>query len=163
MAKGKESSFPYSEIATRTGKRGNEEFLEIFVVNDPWNVTGQYLTTSRKGNDAQGRLAVDFSFDDEGAHKFGSLTSENLPDKVQDFSRKLGIILDGYLHSPPGIQSTIRDRGQITGEFTQAEIDELVEVLNAGKLPAALSQELISQLYTGPTPAPTRSAAAPSR
>ena len=151
VAKGKESSFPYSEIATRPGKRGNEEFLEIFVVSDPWNVTGQYLTSARKGNDAQGRLAVDFSFDDEGAHKFGSLTSENLPDKVQDFSRKLGIILDGYLHSAPGIQSTIRDRGQITGDFTQAEIDELVEVLNAGKLPAALSQEPISQLYTGPT------------
>ncbi len=151
VAKGKESSFPYSEIATRPGKRGNEEFLEIFVVSDPWNVTGQYLTSARKGNDAQGRLAVDFSFDDEGAHKFGSLTAENLPDKVQDFSRKLGIILDGYLHSAPGIQSTIRDRGQITGDFTQAEIDELVEVLNAGKLPAALSQEPISQLYTGPT------------
>ena len=82
---------------------------------------------------------------------FGELTGNHLPDKLTDFTYKLGIVLDGELYSAPGIQSTIFDHGEITGEFTKEQVQDLVNVLNAGSLPAALTKEPISKLYSGPT------------
>jgi SecD/SecF fusion protein len=79
------------------------------------------------------------------------LTSDNLPDEVQDRKSKLGVILDGYLHSAPAINSAIGERGIIEGDFDQQEVDILVSVLNAGSLPATLNPEPSSQLATGPT------------
>ena len=63
----------------------------------------------------------------------------------------MGIILDGELYSAPSINSTIFDRGEITGRFTRAEVDDLVKVLNAGSLPAALTKDPVRDLTTGPT------------
>jgi len=149
---GQEESFAgYSEIATRMRTVRGKQRLEILVVKDPFDVTGAYLSQARTDVDQTGRPAVNFNFNARGGQLFAQLTSRNLPDEVQDFSRKLGIILDNHLYSAPAIRSTINDRGEITGNFTRQETEDLVNVLNAGSLPAALSQEPISRLYTGPT------------
>ena len=94
---------------------------------------------------------MEFSFNSTGGQKFADLTGHNLPDPTQDFSRKLGIILDGELHSAPSIRTTITDQGQITGMKDKTEVDATVAVLNAGSLPAALKKEPISEIYIGPT------------
>ena len=47
-------------------------------------------------------------------------------------------ILDGKVVSAPTIQSQIFGNGQITGDFTVAETNELALVLRAGALPAPL-------------------------
>ena len=87
-----------------------------------------------------------------GAQKFGGLTSHNLPDEVQGHKRKLGIILDGALCNAPYIKSTITDSGEISGgHMTQKEVESTVSVLNAGSLPAALTKEPISEVFTGPS------------
>ncbi|NLY03108.1 MAG: protein translocase subunit SecD [Rhodopirellula sp.] len=152
VTKGEENSFAtYNEIATRTRERRGDEFLEILVVKDDFDVTGGYLTRAVSDVDQRGRPCVRFFFNAAGGRLFSGLTSNNLPDEVQEFTRKLGIVLDGYLYSAPSIQSTISQQGEITGEFTKQEVQDLVDVLNAGSLPAALSKEPISQLATGPT------------
>ncbi len=149
---GEERSFAsYSEIARRTRKMGEREITEILVVSDIYNVTGGYLTRAEAGTDRKGQPCVNFTFNNDGGQLFGKLTGDNLPDKLTDFTYKLGIILDGELYSAPLIQSTIYDRGEITGSFTAQEVQELVNVLNAGSLPAALTKEPISRLYSGPT------------
>jgi SecD/SecF fusion protein len=117
---------------------------EVLVRIDAQNVDGRYLTRASKGFD-QGRLAVNFSFDSTGADKFGKLTSNNLPDRATEFYRHLGIVLDDTMISAPQINDTIRDNGQITGDFTDEYVDLLVGVLNAGSLPATLRPEPISQ------------------
>jgi len=118
---------------------------EILVRIDPFGVDGGNLRRASQGFDDAGSLAVNFSFDNEGAQKFGELTGRNLPDTAIGFYRKLGIILDDELLSAPRINSMIRGDGQITGQFTQEEINFLVGVLNAGSLPASLRPEPISQ------------------
>jgi SecD/SecF fusion protein len=138
------------EIDVRERTQDGKPVLEVLVVKDPYDVTGGYLARSSSGIDERGRPAVNFSFDSRGATLFGGLTGNNLPD-LQGFERQLGIILDGSLYSAPGIRSTITDRGEITGDFTQQEVDDLVAVLNAGSLPAALRKEPSSVLMTGPT------------
>lgn len=152
VTKGQERSFAsYGEIATRIKTLRDKERLEILVVKDPFDVTGQYLASARSDIDQTGRPNVNFAFNSQGGRLFSQLTSKNLPDDVQGFSRKLGIILDGYLYSAPAIRSTISDRGEITGDFTKQETEDLVNVLNAGSLPTALTEQPISELFTGPT------------
>jgi len=144
------ASFDYPEIARRTRKVGDKEILEILVFKDDFDVTGQYLLQATPGIDRRGQPCVNFRFNTVGSHLFGGLTGSNLPDEVQKFSRKLGIILNGELYSAPAIRSTIFDRGEISGSFTDKEVESLVNVLNAGALPTALTKEPISQLLVGP-------------
>ena len=146
------AEFGYPEIARRTvtNKNGQPE-PQILVVADPFNVTGSYLTRAGSDVDQKGRPDVTFQFNSTGGKKFGGLTSTHLPDEASGFTRKLGIILDNKLFSAPSIQSTIQDRGEITGSFTKKQTDDLAAVLNAGALPATLSEKPISELFTGPT------------
>lgn len=139
------------DVVKRVRKVRNEERLEVLVIKDEWDVTGAYLVRAVRGTDEKGGYAVHFSFNAAGGNLFGRLTGNHLPDERRNLKYRLGIILDGYLESAPVIQSTIFENGQITGRFTAQEVDELVEVLNAGALPATLSKEPISQRVIGPT------------
>lgn len=141
----------YPEIATRPKQIGDRTVIEVLVVKDAYDVTGGYLVRSAPGIDQSGRPNVTFMFDSRGGLLFGGLTGDNTPDETHNFTRKLGIILDGYLFSAPSIQSQIRERGEITGDFTKQEVEDLVDVLNAGMLPTTLKKEPISQMATGPT------------
>ncbi|MEX2121877.1 MAG: protein translocase subunit SecD [Pirellulales bacterium] len=135
--------------ATRLNKRGE---LEVLVLMDPFNVTGEYLTKASPGVDRNNRPAVNFSFDSAGARRFGNLTGRNLPDPAQpNKTRALGIVLDRYLRSAPAIRERINRDGEITGEFTEQEVKDLAAVLTAGALPATLVKEPTSRLLTGPT------------
>ena len=152
VKEGEEQSFAnYREIAKRTRTVGDRQILEILVDNDIYNVTGGYLTQAKAGTDRKGQPCVFFNFNSKGGQLFGRLTGSHLPDEVSDFYYKLGIILDGKLYSAPRINSTITDSGEISGSFTQQEVNELVNVLNAGSLPVALTKEPVSELYSGPT------------
>ncbi|NQT36678.1 MAG: hypothetical protein HQ581_04265 [Planctomycetes bacterium] len=142
---GREKTFKDDqEIATRRTKRANRddaredgETLEILVVADRFNVNGSYLRRARAQTDRQTAIpCVGFEFNADGGRRFAGLTSSNLPD--EDRRRKLGIIINGQIYSAPIIMGTVSTRGQITGSFTQQEVDDLVAVLNSGTLPARL-------------------------
>jgi SecD/SecF fusion protein len=152
VKKGDERSFTvYSNIATRVVKRHGQDTLEILIKRDPYDVTGAYLTRAAADFDQRGQPDVTFAFNSTGAQLFGLLTSNNSPDPVTGLKRELGIILDGQLITAPTINERISDRGEITGNFTQEEVNVIVNVLNAGSLPATLRSEPISKLFTGPT------------
>ena len=131
---------PTWEIAQRTRQQGRREVTQVLVVKDPFDVTGAYLESAAADQDIWRRPCVGFVLDAAGARRLGALTSDNLPDSLQGFSRRLGIIFDGQLYSAPAIQGPISQRGQITGSFTRPQVEELVEVLNAGPLPAPIRQ-----------------------
>ena len=152
VSKDREDNFAsYGEISTRVANFRGQEVMEILVVKDVFNVTGGYLQRCTPGVDQHGRPCVNFVFNSRGGQLFGGLTGANTPDEVQDFTRKLGIVLDGYLYSAPSIQSAIYQRGEISGTFTDQEVEDLVDVLNAGSLPTALKENPISKLSIGPT------------
>ncbi len=114
-------------------------------------IEGGLLSNAGTGyGDKVNSLAVHFSFKPKAASRFYALTSANLPDKnLPDNSvfkfRNLCIVLDGKLMSHPTVNSAISDSGQISGNFSQADVDWLVNVLNAGSLPASLNKTPISQ------------------
>ncbi len=125
----------------QTEARGNEVLVRLtpFDIDD-----GRNLNRASSGFD-NGKLAVHFSFDAVGAKKFGELTRRNLPDETIKLHRHLGIILDDTMISAPQLNEVIHGEGQITGTFTQDDVDFLVGVLNAGSLPATLRPDPISQ------------------
>jgi SecD/SecF fusion protein len=151
VTEGQEASFNSTDIAKRTRIVGTKKINEVLVVQDNENVTGDYLDHSGQGQDEQGKIAVTFTFDTRGGVLFGMLTTDNKPDEVTGFERKLGIILDGKLYSAPNINQPIHQSGIIKGSFTKDQVTQQVDVLNAGALPATLNKEPISKLYCGPT------------
>jgi SecD/SecF fusion protein len=130
----------YWDIAERTRKTGQTEVTEVLVVKDPYDVTGAYLQNAVAERDMFGQPCVGFVLNPAGAQRLGALTGENLPDPLQDFTRRLGIIVDGQLYSALPIQDAVFKRGQVTGSFTRKEVQELVDVLNAGSLPVRIKQ-----------------------
>ncbi len=134
-----------SRAHLRQTKAGGYEILARI---DPYSVTGADLERAYQ-TEAEGRTCVGFTFKPEGGVKFGQLTSHNLPDSANGFHRQLGIILDNTMISAPVINSMIRDRGVIQGQFGEDYVQFLVGVLNAGSLPATLRPEPISQQRIG--------------
>jgi SecD/SecF fusion protein len=132
-----------TSMVTRTAADGG---VEVLAMLDRFNVTGGDLSrVSPDIDDASLAPCVSFLLNSRGAAKFGVLTSRNLPDPANGLTSRLGILLDDVLQSAPVIRSTITSSGQITGNFDQREVDEIVEILNAGSLPAALEREPISE------------------
>jgi len=139
VADGQEETFSKdAEIAVRQTERNGRPSMEVLVVKDAFDVNGSYLAGVTPNVDEMAQPCLNFRLNYKGGQLFAGLTGANLPDRVTGFSRRLGIILGGYLHSAPGIKSTIRERGQITGSFTEQEVEDLANILAAGSLPAKL-------------------------
>ena len=153
VKKGEEDSLGYPEIARRERIKEGRKVLEVLVLKDMYDVNGGYLADTRPDADQKtGKPCVDFTFNSTGGNLFGKLTGDHLPDELTNFFYKLAIILDDELYSAPQINSQIMDRGEISGGFdTMEDAQDLVNVLNAGSLPAALTKEPISRLFSGPT------------
>jgi SecD/SecF fusion protein len=137
-----------SEFFLRQGADGS---TQIFVMGDPYNVTGELLQKAEPSFDPKsGGPCVSFGFNAVGANLFGALTGSKVPD-ASGFHRQLAIILDDYLQSAPRIITAIYDNGQITGNYSEQDVKDLAAVLTAGKLPATLRKDPIQSLFTGPT------------
>ncbi len=125
---------------------------EALVLLDQYNVTGEYLASADKDIDPQtGGPMVSFTLDAKGGRRFERLTGDNLPNPTTQAKRQLGIVLDKKLISSPYVNSTIKNRGQITVGGDEAEVEFLVDILNAGSLPLTLNKTPISEETISPT------------
>ncbi len=113
-----------------------------YVVDKEARITGADLVDARLGRDQYGSPAIDFQLSRVGGQIFKKLTEANL-------QKQLAIVLDGTVESAPVIQSVIRDSGQITGQFSVQDAEDLAIVLRSGALPAPV--EIIEQRTVGPT------------
>jgi SecD/SecF fusion protein len=130
-------------------RAGIDDVEILMAVDDGEDILGDDLGVVRAGVDQNGAPTVDFSLRGTGIPRFKRLTSKNRPDDRQGVTRQLGIVLDNDLLSAPTIRSVISERGQITGNFTREEINFLVGILRAGRLPATLDHTPISENKMG--------------
>ena len=79
-------------------------------------------------NDLTGVPEIHFELDSIGANKFAKITEAHRVGNADP--RLLAIILDGKLISAPSINGRIHSRGQITGDFTRAEANNIASSLN---------------------------------
>ncbi len=113
-------------------------------------IDGSYLVSAYGAPGADLRPTVHFTFNTDGGNLFGSITRKNVSEDTggavgTQKRRHLAIILDGMVMSAPTINSEIRTQGQISGNFTQKEVDSLVNILRAGRLPATLKPQPVSE------------------
>ncbi|MSO84113.1 MAG: protein translocase subunit SecD [Acidobacteria bacterium] len=113
-----------------------------YIVRRVAPVTGRDLRNSRPTLDENNLPAVSFTFNQDGARRFGQFTEQNI-------GRSLAVILDNRVFTAPTIQSRIADEGRITGSFTQQEAQDLSLVLRSGALPAPL--DFLEERTVGPT------------
>lgn len=104
----------------------------FFVLERAPVVTGEELVDAQPAFDQNGRPAVNFRFNPQGARAFGDYTLENV-------GSPFAIVLDDEVISAPTIQSHIPGgSGIITGNFSVEESTNLAVLLRAGALPAEL-------------------------
>jgi SecD/SecF fusion protein len=106
-----------------------------------WSVASAYEDRDHKS----GRPAIAFVMDSRGSQLLGELTAE--PSKTHE---KMAVLLDDQVYTAPSLQSSISRSGQITGDFSQEELDYIIRVLAAGSLSAKLSPEPLSQSIMAP-------------
>lgn len=117
--------------------------FEALVIEDPYKIGG--VAHASSGFDEKGDPAVHFRFSTAEGNKFGELTDLYKPDKTSGLEYHLAIILDDELKTAPVLQQRITTNGQITGRFSEPEVKFLVDILNAGSLPASLSKVPVAQ------------------
>jgi len=122
----------------------------LVLYDDGLDVIGDYLDSAKASNDQTGRPSVAFAFDSRGAYLFGQLTGNHVPNPSGQ-QYHLGIVLDSKLLSAPSIRSKITSQGEISGNMGQDGVDFIVDILQAGSLPAQLSKEPISRETISPT------------
>ena len=106
-------------------------------------VSGGELIDAQPGFDQRnGQPIVSFKFNTSGSRKFAQATTEHVKEPF-------AIVLDGKVISAPVIQEPITGgQGQISGNFTVQQANDLAILLRAGALPAPLT--IIEERTVGP-------------
>lgn len=142
----------YEDGVVRERDINGQKVREILVINEPdakRRITGELLSQASSGVGESGPN-VHFRFNQRGGYLFSQLTSAHLPREGTNFKTRLAILLNDELYSAPTINSVISDSGEITGNFTQEEVDELVSVLNAGALQVPLKKQPVNEYTVSP-------------
>jgi protein-export membrane protein SecD len=105
-----------------------------YVLKDQVLVSGENLVDAQPGFDSRtGEPVVTFRFDAAGAKRFGRVTQENV-------GLPFAIVLDNKVISAPVIREPILGgTGQISGNFSVQEANDLSVLLRSGALPAKLT------------------------
>jgi SecD/SecF fusion protein len=131
----------------RNGKK-YKEFLLVVEPRPEQRVTGLNLNSAVSGISEQGPC-VNFNFNQRGGYLFSLLTSKYQP-RPNSHHCRLAILLNEEIQSAPTINAVIGSSGQITGDFDQQELDELIGVLNAGALEVPLKREPVNEYTVSP-------------
>jgi len=158
VAKGEDVT-PYAGDRTavrevdRTIDGKSVKVLQFLVVHEPTDraVTGRYLTRVGSAMDQNGQLAVSFNFNARGSQLFSLLTGRYQPDSSDGFERRLAVLLNGEVQTAPNLKDRITGSGQISGNFDKQEIDDLINILNAGALEVPLIRQPVSEFTISPT------------
>jgi preprotein translocase subunit SecD len=113
-------------------------------------ITGEHLKSATAYRDPNtGEFGISFELTDDGAKLFGDFTTAHADNSQQPFYY-LAIVLDKEVISCPHIAGAIPDgKGQISGNFTLDEVNNLAVQLRFGALPIPLKVETTRSI--GPT------------
>lgn len=114
-----------------------------YVVEKTPIVSGIDLRNAQGVPNGQGLgYKVNFQLKPGGAEKFGTWTAAHI-------GTQLAIVLNGRIKSAPTVQGQISDSGEITGNFSQQEAEDLGLTLRSGALPAGI--KYLEERTVGPS------------
>jgi len=112
-----------------------QQFIRLHALKSTRNnqpaMEGKYVTDARVGNDPYtGEFNVSMNMNAEGAKRWANITRENVNEAI-------AIVLDGLVYSAPNVSEEIKGgSSSISGNFSQADADDLANILKSGKMPA---------------------------
>lgn len=127
-------------------KADNDDKLSLYAIRGNINqkapVDGA-VESARINYDQMGMIEVDMQMDSKGAKQWKTMTEKNV-------GKPVAVTLDNRVYTAPRVNDVIPNgRTKISGNFTQEEAKDLVDVLSAGKLPA--SAKIVQADVVGPS------------
>ena len=108
---------------------------EKFLVKSIAILDGSKLTNAQVGFNENNQPIINFSLNAQGSDIFGEFTEKNQ-------GKRLAVVLDNIVYSDPVIRERIGGgHGQISGDFTVAEANDLAIALRSGALLAPVKLE----------------------
>jgi len=136
----------FETVVQAAGTTGSSTLLDTQSSTQyiPTDLTGQYITGAQLTfEQTTNAPQVSITFNSQGATLFQQITAANV-------GKPLAIFLDGQLIEAPTVEQAISGgQAVISGGFTVATAQQLVERFNAGALPAPIT--LVSQQTISPT------------
>ena len=126
---------PDSVLLHGTGSAGAPD--QVFLLKRAAEVEGTDFRDAQPATDVNGRPNITFNLTTEAGDRFYKYTSEHSRDSATPGS--MAIVLDNKVREVAGINSAIRDRGEIEGGFTKEQAADLSLMLRTGALPASIS------------------------
>lgn len=135
-----EEAKSYGDVVYPSIKNENDKF----VVKELPVLDGNMLIDAKVGFDQKtNEPLISFTLNSEGAKIFGDFTGENV-------GKRLAIVLDGKVYSAPRINERIGGgSGQISGNFTVEEANDLAIALRSGALLAPV--KMLEKRSIGPS------------
>ena len=122
------------------------EYLELYAIKSNASKKAPIdgaVESARVDYDQMRRIVVDMQMDANGTKEWKSLTEKNV-------GRPIAVTLDNRVYTAPNVNEPIPNgSSQISGNFTEDEAKDLVNVLSAGKLPA--SANIVQADVVGPS------------
>jgi SecD/SecF fusion protein len=139
----RETHLLWTSRAETTGDDGTGIF-GLIAVRSTAELTGEAIIEARPAfNPETNAPEVSMTMNPEAARVWSRITGANI-------NRAVAIVLDNAVVTYPNVISRISDgRSQITGLGSQAEADDLVNILMSGALPAPL--EIVEERTVGPS------------
>ena len=122
---------PDAMLVKGSGSAGAPE--QVWLLKRASEVEGTDFRDAQPSQDQNGRPNITFSLTTDAGNRFYKYTDEHKG------TGSMAIVLDNRVHEVAGIQSAIRDRGEITGGFTEQQAQDLSLLLRTGALPASIS------------------------
>jgi SecD/SecF fusion protein len=131
-----------------TGENGGSPFYTLIALKTSRNgraaMQGDVITNARKQtSQGSANYEISMSMNAAGSSEWARITRKNV-------GRSIAIVLDNSVYSYPNVNGEITGGvSQITGQFTSQDADDLVNVLNTGKLPAPA--RIVEETVVGPS------------
>ena len=122
------------------------DYLELYAIKSNASKKAPIdgaVESARVDYDQMRRIVVDMQMDANGTKEWKSLTEKNV-------GRPIAVTLDNRVYTAPNVNEPIPNgSSQISGNFTEDEAKDLVNVLSAGKLPT--SAKIVQADVVGPS------------
>ena len=110
---------------------------QVWLLKRAAEVEGTDFRDAQPSTDINGRPNLRFTLTTEAGERFFQYTDSHKAGSPTP--GQMAIVLGSTVKEVAGIQSGIRDQGEITGSFTQDEVANLSKLLRTGSLPASIT------------------------
>ncbi|WP_185873788.1 protein translocase subunit SecD [Blattabacterium cuenoti] len=131
----------------KTYKYKKEKFFQLFAIKnfnkEISQLNGNMIIDAYKSFGPFNEIFINIKMNQEGTRNWKIFTEKNI-------GKNIAIVLDDLVYTAPNVQSIIYNGiSQISGKLSLQESEDLINILNAGKLPSSI--KIIQSEIIGPS------------